>query len=156
MLHCTSKGWEQFTPLFYQGCISKKVILSINGLSNPLAPMVSTIYLGLQCFWGTAQVSHFFERDLVIMVCTLKANLIICTSRLHTKSMQRCELGNIRLNRVFYASWKISTRAGNLHDALLRKPIGKELIDMSGLTRPVVSEKTMLLFMRVLWKTSRK
>ncbi len=48
---------------------------------------------------------------------------------------------NIRLNRVFHASWKISTRMENSHDVLTRKPISDELIDMSGLTCLVLSEK---------------
>ncbi len=55
------------------------------------------------------------------------------------------EMHYIRLNRVFHFSWTISTRAENSHDVLSRKPIIEELIDESGLTRPVVSENVFYL-----------
>ncbi len=54
---------------------------------------------------------------------------------------------NPRLRRSTFLIMEapLSTRAENSHDVLSRKPIIEELIDKSGLTRPVVSENVFYL-----------
>ncbi len=56
-----------------------------------------------------------------------------------------CRKIDIRLNCIFRASWKNSTRVENTNDALSRKAISEELIDMSGFTYPVVSENAVFI-----------
>ncbi len=104
-------------------------------------------YVAFLMQWTTERhcaLTHFTSVISVLLryYMVSKVNLIICVNRLQVNAKMW-----IYANLCWASSsWKISTRVNNLHNALLRKPIREELIEMSSLTCLVVSEFFFIVF----------